>query len=69
VPVVRRYPSWRVFSSLYPWQWTPAEAEAFVDHLRSGERPIVMSTARVYENSLRLFLEYLLDQRYGWVAI
>jgi site-specific recombinase XerD len=66
VALVRRLAD---FSGLYPWQWTPAEAEAFMDHLRSGERPIVMSTARGYENSLRLFLEYLLDQRYGWVMI
>ncbi len=66
VALVRRLAD---FSGLYPWQWTPAEAEAFMNHLRSGEWPIVMSTARGYENSLRLFLEYLLDQRYGWVAI
>jgi hypothetical protein len=33
------------FSNLYPWQWTPAEAEAFVAHLRSGPRPAPAAAA------------------------
>jgi hypothetical protein len=56
------------FSSQYPWEWGPAEAEAFVVHLRSprGKRgPIVVSTARGYENTLRMFMEYVTDRRYG----
>ncbi|MCV2457768.1 tyrosine-type recombinase/integrase [Streptomyces sp. ICN988] len=55
------------FTGLYPWQWTPAEGEAFIAHLRSGTQPIQMSTARTYEVTIALFLEYLLDRRYGWV--
>ncbi|MFJ3594756.1 site-specific integrase [Streptomyces sp. NPDC090231] len=55
------------FTGLYPWQWTPAEGEAFIAHLRSGTKPIQMSTARTYEVTIALFLEYLLDRRYGWV--
>jgi integrase/recombinase XerC len=31
------------FTGQYPWQWTPAEGEAFIDHLRGGERPITVS--------------------------
>jgi site-specific recombinase XerD len=54
------------FSNQYPWQWQPAEVEAFVGALRSGARPIVVSTARAYQNSLRLFMEYVTDARYGW---
>ncbi|WP_256332950.1 hypothetical protein [Streptomyces sp. 2131.1] len=37
------------FTDLYPWQWTPAEGEAFIAHLRSGTQPIQMSTVRTYE--------------------
>lgn len=57
------------FSGLYPWQWTPAEGEAFIDHLRSGETPVRWSTARNYEIIVRLFLEFLLDARYGWARV
>lgn len=61
--LVRRLVS---FSNQYPWQWQPVEVEAFIDQLRSGVRPIVVSTARGYQNSLRLFCEYITDGRYGW---
>jgi site-specific recombinase XerD len=65
VDLVRRL---AVFSNQYPWQWRAAEVEAFVDRLRSGPRPIVVSTARNYLCELRLFLEYVTDPRYGWPA-
>ncbi|MEU9069871.1 MULTISPECIES: tyrosine-type recombinase/integrase [Streptomyces] len=55
------------FTGQYPWQWTPADGEAFIAHLRSGSKPIQMSTARTYEVTIGLFLEYLLDSRYGWL--
>ncbi|WKX06178.1 hypothetical protein [Streptomyces sp. NL15-2K] len=55
------------FTGLYPWQWTPADGEAFIVHLRSGSKPIQLSTARSYEVVIELFVEYLLDRRYGWV--
>jgi integrase/recombinase XerC len=54
------------FSGLYPWQWTPAEGEAFIVHLRGGDKPLALSTARGYEVSVRLFCQYLTDARYGW---
>jgi integrase len=57
------------FSDLYPWQWTAPEIEAFLDHLRGGSRPIVVSTARSYVIDLRMFLDYLVDARYGWCAV
>ncbi|WP_218108920.1 tyrosine-type recombinase/integrase [Streptomyces agglomeratus] len=57
------------FTGLYPWQWTPADGEAFIAHLRSGSSPIQMSTARSYEVTIGLFLEYLLDPRYGWIEV
>jgi site-specific recombinase XerD len=56
------------FTGLYPWQWTPAEAEAFIAHLRSGPKPVKVSTARGYVIALRIFCEYAADARYGWPA-
>ncbi|WUV98899.1 site-specific integrase [Streptomyces sp. NBC_01471] len=63
IDLVRRFAA---FTNEYPWQWRPAEVEAFIDHLRSGARPIVVSTARGYQNTLRLFMEYITDARYAW---
>jgi site-specific recombinase XerD len=54
------------FTGQYPWQWQPAEAEAFISHLRSGARPITVSTARGYETALRMFCEFVSDPRYQW---
>ncbi len=47
----------------YPWQWESAEAEAFITH-----SPVAVSTARNYQNTLRLFCGYASDARYGWAA-
>ncbi|TQN32316.1 phage integrase family protein [Haloactinospora alba] len=59
------------FSGQYPWEWGPAEVEEFIADLRSPGRrhPITVSTARGYENSLRLFMDYITDPRYGWPDI
>jgi site-specific recombinase XerD len=66
-PRVRMIERFEEFSGQYPWQWTPADGEAFIAHLRSGTKPIQMSTARTYEITIELFMEYVLDSRYGWV--
>ena len=47
----------------WPWQWTAAQVEAWV---ASGGW--AHSTVRSYEGALALFLEYVCDPRYGWVA-
>ena len=54
------------FTNEYPWQWRSVDVEAFVTGLRSGGRPVAPSTARGYQNALRLFVEYVTDSRYGW---
>ena len=54
------------YSGQYPWEWTAAELEAFIDGLRSAAQPIVVSTARGYLSGLQMFLGYLTDPRYGW---
>jgi hypothetical protein len=64
--LVRRFAA---FTNQYPWQWLSAEVEAFFADLRSGRRPISVSTARGYQTTLRLFTEYVCDARYGWTAI
>lgn len=51
------------FSNQYPWQWEPAEVEAFIVSLT-----IAPSTARNYQNTVRAFCEYVTDARYGWPA-
>src|ERR1019366_2259470 len=51
------------FTNQYPGQWEPAEAEAFITH-----SPVAVSTARNYQNTLRLFCGYASDARYGWAA-
>lgn len=57
------------FTGQYPWEWQPAEAEAFISHLRSGGRPVAVSTARGYQTALRLFCEYVTDSRYEWPEV
>lgn len=64
--VLRRMAS---FTGLYPWQWEPAEAEAFISHLRSGSGPIAISTARGYEMTIQMFCAYVTDARYGWPGV
>ncbi|MFE9856392.1 tyrosine-type recombinase/integrase [Streptomyces sp. NPDC005780] len=64
IALVRRFAA---FSDQYPWEWQPAEAEAFISHLRSGAgRPLAVSTARGYEVVLRLFCAFVTDPRYDW---
>jgi site-specific recombinase XerD len=64
--VVRRFSA---FTGLYPWQWTPAEAESWFSALASGAtgRPSAFSTVRGYQMALRMFCDYVTDDRYDWV--
>ncbi|MFV8165249.1 tyrosine-type recombinase/integrase [Mycobacterium sp. 134] len=63
--LIRRFEE---YAGLYPWQWTPADGEAFIDYLRSTTVR-ALSTARAYEVEIELFIDYLRDSRYGWIAI
>ena len=58
--VVRQFAE---FTGCWPWQWTAAQAEAWV---ASGGW--AHSTVRSYEGALALFLDYVCDPRYGWVS-
>ncbi|MFF9691044.1 tyrosine-type recombinase/integrase [Streptomyces sp. NPDC014623] len=57
------------FSNQYPWQWQPAEAEAFFDFLRARRPNFAVSTARNYQNAIRMFCEYVTDERYEWPKV
>lgn len=51
----------------YPWCWGPAHVEEWIVSM-TGERRLALSTVRSYQVDLRLFSEYIVDSRYGWVA-
>jgi integrase/recombinase XerC len=47
----------------WPWQWTPEQAETWL-----SDGGWAHSTIRSYQGTLALFLDYVCDSRYGWVA-
>ena len=60
---VRRFAE---FTGQYPWQWGPAEIEAFTSDLVSGSLPAAHSTVRNYQTALQMFCTFITDARYGW---
>jgi len=60
VRLVRRF---QAFTGAWPWRWAPAQVEAWVT---SGGW--AHSTIRSYEGALAVFLDYVCDPRYGWIA-
>jgi len=56
------------FTNQYPWQWTAGEWEEFVSSLGNG-RVLAASTMRGYAVAMRLFMEYVSVQGYGWQAV
>ncbi|MFC9838505.1 hypothetical protein ACFVKB_32530 [Rhodococcus sp. NPDC127530] len=52
------------FTNDYPWNWQCADLEEFIATVVA--KPIVVSTARIYEITLRMFLDYVTDPHYGW---
>lgn len=63
IKLVRRF---QRFTNEHPWAWTAADVEEFTAHLLSAGR--AKSTARLYHLFLSMFMEYLTDERYPWVA-
>jgi hypothetical protein len=58
--VVRQFAE---FTGCWPWQWTAAQAEAWL-----ASAGWAHSAIRSYQGALALFLEYVCDPRYGWAA-
>ena len=56
------------FTGSHPWDWTAGDVEDFTASLMSGDDRLAPSTIRGYHLTLRLFCDYLLDGRYGWVG-
>lgn len=51
------------FTNDYPWNWTTQD---FTDYGASLHGRVAASTFRHYQNSIRLFVEYVCESRYGW---
>lgn len=54
------------FCGTYPWEWAPSDLEDFTVHLLSEPRPMAISTARQYQNTIASFCDYAADPDYGW---
>lgn len=64
VSLIRRFSE---FVCSYPWSWTPGDMEDFTLSLMGGSKKLAPSTIRGYHLIIRMFCDYLLDSRYGWV--
>ncbi len=65
VALIRRFAS---FAQTYPWEWVAGDVEDFTMSLMSGPTRLAPSTIRGYHVSIRMFCDYVLDGRYGWVG-
>lgn len=57
---VRRFTE---FTGAWPWCWRPEQVETW-----TASGGWAHSTIRSYQGALAVFLDYVCDQRYGWVA-
>ncbi|WP_306306818.1 hypothetical protein [Nocardia brevicatena] len=65
VALIRRF---HTFTESYPGEWTTADVEDFTVSLTSDSGgQLALSTIRGYHLVLRMFCDYLVDQRYEWV--
>ncbi len=51
------------FTEGWPWQWSPGQVDAWI-----AQGGWAHSTVRAYQGALAVFLDYVCDARYGWVA-
>ena len=58
--LVRRF---QAFTMAWPWAWTPGQVEGW-----SCSGGWAHSTIRSYQGALAVFLDYVCDARYGWLA-
>lgn len=57
----------QAFVNDFPWKWNAGDLEDFMTE-QSG-RGIAASTARTYQSSVRLFLDFVCDPRYEWTSV
>jgi integrase/recombinase XerC len=62
---IRTLKRFREHADNFPWVWKPATLEDFVAELTT--RRVSVSTIRLHQGAIRLFLEFVTDRRYGWV--
>lgn len=55
------------FTNDYPWCWRPTDVEEWTTRA-VAERRLAHSTVRGQHMTLRLFMDFLCDARYGWTA-
>lgn len=56
------------FAELRPWEWGPGDVEDFTVSLTCGPARLAPSTLRGYHLTIRMFCDYLTDERYGWAG-
>jgi integrase/recombinase XerC len=61
--VVRRFAD---YTNEYPWNWTAAQVDEWMTHLVTELRQ-APATLRGTQSALRMFCDFLVDPRYGWV--
>jgi site-specific recombinase XerD len=61
--VVRRF---HEFTGEFPWRWRPGDIEDFTSSLLSGSQRRTHSTIRNYQVAIRLFCDFITDDRYDW---
>lgn len=66
IRLVRRFAR---FTNDWPWTWAPADVEEWTVQMRAGTRPVAHSTIRLYQQTLALFMAFVVDVRYGWAAV
>ncbi len=60
---LRRFQRW---TNEYPWSWGPADVEEWTTGALS-ERHLAHSTVSNFHRTIRLFMDFVCDARYGWV--
>ena len=53
----------------WPWEWQALDADEWLEDLGGPPRRLSVSTLRGFQAALRVFLDYLIDERYPWAAI
>ncbi len=61
---LRRFAAW---TNEYPWRWRPQDIEEWTA-AAVGERHLARTTVRGVHLTLKLFMDYVIDERYGWAA-